>query len=116
MLKTLMDEDEADQGAWLSAFWKGEWEWRWRVARCRHRGLQTSDTVWLNPTDFRRRFLALLSYQFSTFSPSLALNILQNRNIGKPVQPGELVGRPEGWWGLVVWNRRWACGPGRGLE
>ncbi|KAJ8795985.1 hypothetical protein J1605_002747 [Eschrichtius robustus] len=59
MLKTLMDEDEADQGAWLSAFWK----------------------------DFRRRFLALLSYQFSTFSPSLALNILQNRNIGKPVQP-----------------------------
>ncbi|XP_033266163.1 RNA cytidine acetyltransferase isoform X1 [Orcinus orca] len=58
MLKTLMDEDEADQGAWLSAFWK----------------------------DFRRRFLALLSYQFSTFSPSLALNILQNRNIGKPVQ------------------------------
>ncbi|XP_007111426.1 RNA cytidine acetyltransferase [Physeter macrocephalus] len=59
MLKTLMDEDEADQGAWLSAFWK----------------------------DFRRRFLALLSYQFSTFSPSLALNILQNRNIGKPMQP-----------------------------
>ncbi|XP_007468139.1 PREDICTED: N-acetyltransferase 10 [Lipotes vexillifer] len=58
MLKTLMDEDEADQGAWLSAFWK----------------------------DFQRRFLALLSYQFSTFSPSLALNILQNRNIGKPVQ------------------------------
>uniref|UniRef100_A0A452G5Y5 RNA cytidine acetyltransferase n=1 Tax=Capra hircus TaxID=9925 RepID=A0A452G5Y5_CAPHI len=59
MLKTLMDEEEADQGAWLSAFWK----------------------------DFRRRFLALLSYQFSTFSPPLALNILQNRNIGKPVQP-----------------------------
>uniref|UniRef100_A0A8C2S829 RNA cytidine acetyltransferase n=1 Tax=Capra hircus TaxID=9925 RepID=A0A8C2S829_CAPHI len=56
---TLMDEEEADQGAWLSAFWK----------------------------DFRRRFLALLSYQFSTFSPPLALNILQNRNIGKPVQP-----------------------------
>ena len=25
MLKTLMDEEEADQGAWLSAFWKGEW-------------------------------------------------------------------------------------------
>nr|XP_020767900.1 RNA cytidine acetyltransferase isoform X2 [Odocoileus virginianus texanus] len=59
MLKTLVDEEEADQGAWLSAFWK----------------------------DFRRRFLALLSYQFSTFSPPLALNILQNRNIGKPVQP-----------------------------
>ncbi|KAB1272432.1 RNA cytidine acetyltransferase [Camelus dromedarius] len=59
MLKTLTDEDEGDRGAWLSAFWK----------------------------DFRRRFLALLSYQFSTFSPPLALNILQNRNIGKPTQP-----------------------------
>ncbi|GAB5577713.1 RNA cytidine acetyltransferase isoform X1 [Prionailurus iriomotensis] len=59
MLKTLTDEDEADQGAWLPAFWK----------------------------DFRRRFLALLSYQFGTFSPPLALNIIQNRNIGKPAQP-----------------------------
>uniref|UniRef100_A0A2K5XKS6 RNA cytidine acetyltransferase n=1 Tax=Mandrillus leucophaeus TaxID=9568 RepID=A0A2K5XKS6_MANLE len=59
MLKTLTDEDEADQGGWLAAFWK----------------------------DFRRRFLALLSYQFSTFSPSLALNIIQNRNMGKPAQP-----------------------------
>ncbi|XP_012580639.1 PREDICTED: N-acetyltransferase 10 [Condylura cristata] len=61
MLKVLTseDEDEVHQGAWLSAFWK----------------------------DFRRRFLALLSYQFSTFSPALALNIIQNRNIGKPAQP-----------------------------
>uniref|UniRef100_A0A8C5ZBN0 RNA cytidine acetyltransferase n=1 Tax=Marmota marmota marmota TaxID=9994 RepID=A0A8C5ZBN0_MARMA len=65
MLKTLTDEDEADQGAWLSAFWK----------------------------DFRRRFLALLSYQFSTFSPSLALNIIQNRHAGKPAQPA--LGRGE---------------------
>ncbi|KAM9220824.1 RNA cytidine acetyltransferase isoform 2-T2 [Dugong dugon] len=59
MLKTLTEEDETDQGAWLSAFWK----------------------------DFRRRFLALLSYQFSTFSPPLALNIIQNKNMGKPAQP-----------------------------
>ncbi|XP_006883806.1 PREDICTED: N-acetyltransferase 10 [Elephantulus edwardii] len=59
MLKTLTDEDETDRGAWLSAFWK----------------------------DFRRRFLALLSYQFSTFSPPLALNILQNKNIEKLAQP-----------------------------
>ncbi|KFP04347.1 N-acetyltransferase 10, partial [Calypte anna] len=44
---------------WLTAFWK----------------------------DFRRRFLSLLSYQFSTFSPSLALNILQNKNIKQPPQP-----------------------------
>ncbi|CAK7308784.1 RNA cytidine acetyltransferase [Vulpes lagopus] len=59
MLKTLTEEDEADRGAWLPAFWK----------------------------DFRRRFLALLSYQFSTFSPPLALNIIQNKNLGKPTQP-----------------------------
>ncbi|KAF6105030.1 N-acetyltransferase 10 [Phyllostomus discolor] len=59
MLKTLSDDGEADQGAWLAAFWK----------------------------DFRRRFLALLSYQFSTFPPALALNIIQNRNIGQPAQP-----------------------------
>jgi hypothetical protein len=24
MLKTLADEDEAEQGAWLAAFWKGK--------------------------------------------------------------------------------------------
>nr|XP_023509621.1 RNA cytidine acetyltransferase isoform X2 [Equus caballus] len=59
MLKMLADEDEANQGAWLAAFWK----------------------------DFRRRFLALLSYQFSAFSPPLALNIIQNRSAGKPAQP-----------------------------
>lgn len=49
-------------------------------------------TVGLSSTDFRRRFLALLSYQFSTFAPPLALNIIQNKNIGKPAQPGELGG------------------------
>lgn len=31
-------------------------------------------------TDFRRRFLSLLSFQFSKFSSTLALNILQNKN------------------------------------
>ncbi|KAM4617526.1 RNA cytidine acetyltransferase [Discoglossus pictus] len=53
MLKTLHEEVEPESEPWLAAFWK----------------------------DFRKRFLALLSYQFSNFSPSLALNILQNRNI-----------------------------------
>ncbi|KAM6960650.1 RNA cytidine acetyltransferase [Aplochiton taeniatus] len=52
MLKELHTEEAAEQGQWLSAFWK----------------------------DFRRRFLSLLSYQFSSFTPSLALNILQNKN------------------------------------
>ncbi|XP_066541065.1 RNA cytidine acetyltransferase [Hoplias malabaricus] len=50
MLKELNTEESA--GQWLPAFWK----------------------------DFRRRFLSLLSYQFSSFSPTLALNILQNKN------------------------------------
>ncbi|XP_008947728.1 PREDICTED: N-acetyltransferase 10-like, partial [Merops nubicus] len=58
MLKILNEED-SEQEPWLTAFWK----------------------------DFRRRFLALLSYQFSTFSPSLALNILQNKNIRQQPQP-----------------------------
>ncbi|XP_065541481.1 RNA cytidine acetyltransferase [Lathamus discolor] len=58
MLKTLNEED-TEQEPWLTAFWK----------------------------DFRRRFLSLLSYQFSTFSPSLALNILQNKNIKQQLQP-----------------------------
>lgn len=51
MLKELNTDEASGQGQWLSAFWK----------------------------DFRRRFLSLLSYQFSNFSPSLALNILQNK-------------------------------------
>ncbi|XP_006002066.1 RNA cytidine acetyltransferase isoform X2 [Latimeria chalumnae] len=53
MLKVLNAEEQPEQETWLQAFWK----------------------------DFRRRFLSLLSYQFSTFPPSLGLNILQNRNI-----------------------------------
>lgn len=76
------------------------------AARRRAGGLQTSNSVRLCPTDFRRRFLALLSYQFSTFSPPLALNIIQNRNVGKPAQPGELgrTARRAGS-GLVTWKQ-----------
>ncbi|KAF7663760.1 hypothetical protein LDENG_00202250 [Lucifuga dentata] len=51
MLKELDADEAPEQGQWLSAFWK----------------------------DFRRRFLSLLSYQFSSFQPSLALSILQNK-------------------------------------
>uniref|UniRef100_A0AAQ5ZNU7 RNA cytidine acetyltransferase n=1 Tax=Amphiprion ocellaris TaxID=80972 RepID=A0AAQ5ZNU7_AMPOC len=51
MLKELNTDEAPEQSQWLSAFWK----------------------------DFRRRFLSLLSYQFSSFHPSLALNILQNK-------------------------------------
>uniref|UniRef100_A0A7N6A3A4 RNA cytidine acetyltransferase n=1 Tax=Anabas testudineus TaxID=64144 RepID=A0A7N6A3A4_ANATE len=51
MLKELNTDDAPEQSQWRSAFWK----------------------------DFRRRFLSLLSYQFSSFHPSLALSILQNK-------------------------------------
>lgn len=51
MLKELNTDETPEQSQWLTAFWK----------------------------DFRRRFLALLSYQFSSFHPSLALSILQNK-------------------------------------
>ncbi|KAI0242812.1 RNA cytidine acetyltransferase [Lamellibrachia satsuma] len=60
-------KDEAGQGAtgkagkeesWLMAYWK----------------------------DFRRRFGALLSYQFRTFTPSLALNLLQHRHYHTALQ------------------------------
>uniref|UniRef100_A0A8C4GYH0 RNA cytidine acetyltransferase n=1 Tax=Dicentrarchus labrax TaxID=13489 RepID=A0A8C4GYH0_DICLA len=52
MLKELNTDEAPEQSQWLSAFWK----------------------------DFRRRFLSLLSYQFGSFHPSLALSILQNKN------------------------------------
>ncbi|KAF3854987.1 hypothetical protein F7725_023042 [Dissostichus mawsoni] len=51
MLKELNTDDSPEQSQWLSAFWK----------------------------DFRRRFLSLLSYQFSSFHPSMSLSILQNK-------------------------------------
>ncbi|MBN3289345.1 NAT10 acetyltransferase, partial [Polypterus senegalus] len=59
MLKELNSEETTKQGNWLPAYWK----------------------------DFRRRFLSLLSYQFSTFHPTLALNILQNKNVKPGPQP-----------------------------
>ncbi|XP_075044406.1 RNA cytidine acetyltransferase [Mixophyes fleayi] len=55
MLKSLQEDAESEQEPWLTAFWK----------------------------DFRRRFLSLLSYQFRNFSPSVALNVLQNKNVKK---------------------------------
>ncbi|XP_053283475.1 RNA cytidine acetyltransferase [Pleuronectes platessa] len=51
MLKELNTDEAPEQSQWLAAFWK----------------------------DFRRRFVSLLSYQFSSFNPSLALSILQNK-------------------------------------
>lgn len=53
MLKMLHTEDNAEDISepWLAAFWK----------------------------DFRRRFVSLLSYQFRTFKPSMALSILQEK-------------------------------------
>ncbi|XP_017775661.1 PREDICTED: RNA cytidine acetyltransferase isoform X2 [Nicrophorus vespilloides] len=52
MINVLKHDDEAPASDWLSAYW----------------------------VDFRRRFLSLLSYQFSTFTPSLSLGVLNNKN------------------------------------
>ncbi|GCB68139.1 hypothetical protein scyTo_0013787, partial [Scyliorhinus torazame] len=62
MLKALNEEEEdveSPRENWLLAFWK----------------------------DFRRRFLSLLSYQFNSFPPSVALNILQNKNMKQELKP-----------------------------
>ncbi|XP_058858969.1 RNA cytidine acetyltransferase [Acipenser ruthenus] len=59
MLKELNSEEASQQSNWLPAFWK----------------------------DFRKRFLTLLSYQFSSFPPALALNILQNKNARQDPDP-----------------------------
>lgn len=48
------------------------------------------------PSDFRRRFLSLLSYQFSSFHPSLALTILQSKKAkethGRSLPPSHVEG------------------------
>ncbi|XP_074650514.1 RNA cytidine acetyltransferase-like [Tubulanus polymorphus] len=54
MLKGLNDDaDETEEQHWLHAYW----------------------------TDFRRRFVSLLSYEFSKFLPGMSLNILQQKKI-----------------------------------
>nr|XP_032804968.1 RNA cytidine acetyltransferase [Petromyzon marinus]XP_032804969.1 RNA cytidine acetyltransferase [Petromyzon marinus]XP_032804970.1 RNA cytidine acetyltransferase [Petromyzon marinus] len=60
MLKVLNEDEQMERPEnWLAAYWK----------------------------DFRRRFVTLLSYQFSGFLPAVSLNILQNRNVKeKPAQ------------------------------
>lgn len=53
MLNTEVEEEEGEKSEpWLAAFWR----------------------------DFRRRFVSLLSYQFKTFKPSMALSILQEKS------------------------------------
>ncbi|CAH3158897.1 unnamed protein product [Porites lobata] len=53
MLRLLNDSEEASRENWLQAYM----------------------------ADFRRRFLSLLSYQFRSFHPSLALSILKNKSV-----------------------------------
>jgi N-acetyltransferase 10 len=43
--------DQAKKGSWLAEFW----------------------------ADFRRRFISLLGFQFRSFTPALALSVLQNK-------------------------------------
>lgn len=94
MLKMLNEED-TDQEPWLAAFWKGNFSFpnARRIFWAIYFSCPQEMFVLLpGPTDFRRRFLSLLSYQFSTFSPSLALNILQNKSIKQQPLPGECPG------------------------
>lgn len=46
----------------------------------------TKPLTWLNEfsTDFRRRFISLLSFQFRTFPTSLALGVLVNKSVKLP--------------------------------
>lgn len=49
MLKTLVDEEEADQGAWLAAFWKGEWGVNVGGSQVTGPGPCRPDSIWLDP-------------------------------------------------------------------
>ncbi|XP_057659508.1 RNA cytidine acetyltransferase isoform X1 [Diorhabda carinulata] len=53
IMLNVLNTEEIQEVDWLAAYW----------------------------TDFRRRFVNLLAYQFSKFSPSLALGVLSNKNI-----------------------------------
>lgn len=53
IMLNILNTEEIQEVDWLAAYW----------------------------TDFRRRFINLLAYQFSKFSPSLALGVLSNKNI-----------------------------------
>ncbi|XP_060086378.1 RNA cytidine acetyltransferase-like [Ylistrum balloti] len=55
MLNETEEEEDKLSDSWLCAFWK----------------------------DFRRRFVSLMSYQFKTFTPALALSILQQKHFKK---------------------------------
>ncbi|XP_044735745.1 RNA cytidine acetyltransferase isoform X2 [Chrysoperla carnea] len=49
----LINQEDSKETSWLNGFWK----------------------------DFRRRFISLLSYQFRTFAPGLAMGILVNKSL-----------------------------------
>lgn len=73
MLKELNTDEASEQSQWLAAFWTGETA----QLDCNEEPSCFEHVVF--PSDFRRRFLSLLSYQFSSFHPSLALTILQDK-------------------------------------
>lgn len=58
MLNVLHADENSESDDWLTAYW----------------------------TDFRKRFISLLSFQFRSFSPSLSLGILSNKARKIPVQ------------------------------
>lgn len=100
MLKELNSDEASDQGQWLAAFWTGE----------TMQPGSSKEPQWFEhvafPSDFRRRFLSLLSYQFSSFHPSLALTILQNKK-AKETQGKSLTCSP-GRFSLLRTNFSWS--------
>lgn len=84
MLKLLnVDEPEVDT-RWLDGFWQGGLVVFFSVEL--KIGTQKSSEVFF--TDFRRRFITLLGYQFRSFHPSTALSMLTNTVPNAEEPPG----------------------------
>lgn len=93
MLHLLSDEDTEDgqdkkEDSWLYAFWKGMYMLPFVGNQGNISGIcfDLNFVKFLNSiffdflvTDFRRRFVSLLAYQFKNFTPSMSLSILEQK-------------------------------------
>lgn len=78
MVRGLNSSVDSDMG-WLHEFAKG----------VLHASPESISFAYLNVTDFRRRFLTLLSYKFREFGSVTALSILEAANAGIKDSPEE---------------------------
>lgn len=92
MLHLLSDEDAEDgqdkkEDSWLYAFWKGMYMLPFVGNQGNIRNLFWFEFCeifefyffYFLVTDFRRRFVSLLAYQFKNFTPSMSLSILEQK-------------------------------------